>query len=155
MPPVSKPTVKSAADLEAERAAQAAAEEGSSPAETEAAATEAAEQEVRQVAPGLSDEQVEKIAAASGKAAAQETIAEMRRIGAIREEEMTSDAIPPTVPPTLSVGAASDAASAPAGTAPDVPAPPPPPAGATPQQIEIQQEPPKKLTPAERFVGRK
>ena len=78
MPPVSKPTVKSAADLEAERAAQAAAEEGSSPAETEAAATEAAEQEVRQVAPGLSDEQVEKIAAASGKAAAQETIAEIK-----------------------------------------------------------------------------
>ena len=154
MPPVSKPTVKSAADLEAERAAQAAAEEGSTPAETEAAATEAAEQEVRQVAPGLSDEQVEKIAAASGKAAAQETIAEMRRIGAIREEEMTSDAVPPTVGATASTSPPTDT-TAPAGTAPDVPAPPPPPAGATPQQIEIQQEPPKKLTPAERFVGRK
>jgi hypothetical protein len=136
MPQPTKTQVKSAADLEAEQAAKALAEEGATEQETEAAATKAAEEEVQRIAPELTDEQVEKIAAASGKAAAQETIAEMRRIGAIREEEMAQ-------PPAQVEGG--------------VPAPgaPPPPASATPQQIEIQQEPPKKLSLAERFVGRK
>lgn len=140
MTEAAKKDAELAADRAAEQAASAAAEDGSTPKETEAAATEAAEKEIQRVAPELTDDQVERIAAASGKAAAQETISEMRRIGAIREEEMTGTE-PAATPP------ASE-------TPPDAGAPPPP-AGATPAQIEVQQEPPKKLSWAERFVGRK
>lgn len=120
-----KAQAEQAAALAAEQAAAASAEDGASKGETEAAATEAAEKAVKEVAPDLTDAQVERIANASGKAAARETVSELQRMGALREEE-AADQHGGSPPPDL-----------------------------TQTETEIQQEPPKKLKPAERFIGRK
>lgn len=104
-----KPAAEQAAERAAEPAAQQAAAAGATPAQVEQQATQAAEQAAQQAAPNLSDEQLERIGRAAGKAASDETIDRLKRLGALQDEsdmlsstevartQQTSPAAPPTV----------------------------------------------------------
>lgn len=135
-----------AAEQAAEATAEAVQEQGGTEQEAQKAAQKAAEQEIQRVAPELTDAQIKRIAQESGKAAAQETMREMREQGIIVEEQI--DSKPAPVP-------------APAGQAENAPAavegqPPQPPAqGLSNQEREIQEQVPRKPNLAQRFVKAK
>lgn len=85
-----KPAAEQAAEQAAAPAAQQAAAAGATPAQVEAEATQAAEQAAQQAAPNLSDEQLEKIGKAAGKAASDETIDRLKQLGALQDETETA-----------------------------------------------------------------
>lgn len=146
--PQEQQAAQAAAEQAAEQTAEQVVTEGGSQQEAQAAAQQAAEEEAKRVAPELTDKQIKRIADASGKAAARETIEEMRKLGVIREEGEETSPLQHTqqVPNTPTQ----------TNPPPNPQQPPqPPPHQITQQQEEIQQEPPRKLTPAEKFVKRK
>lgn len=132
-----------AAEQAAEQTAESVVQEGGSQHEAQQAARVAAEQAAESVAPELTDAQIKRIADESGKAAARETIEEMRKLGAIREE--TDDLSQQTAPPP-NQGQQTEQVQQQQS---------PPPREPTPQETEIQQEVPRKLSLAEKFIGKK
>lgn len=131
-------TAQQAAEAAAEAAAQQEGAEGSTKPVVIQTAQQAAEDAARQAAPELSDAQIKRIADEAGKAAARETMEELRKSGALREE--TETPLAPAVSPQEQQQTVTNQ---------------PPPREPSKEEIEIQQEAPRKLSPAEKFIGRK